>query len=745
MKRTRMRPTRLIKILMGIGAVLLLLFLVNQSQSLDFEEYGQYHRILVRFKEKDATLNQGILRARYEIVTSYDPLVNDIEAQKQIQVALQQLPKFIDQSSQQQIQSLLAEHATVLQQKEEVLEYFKSKNAVLKNSLRYLPTLTLELVENTTLQAKSIEPVATLEALLQDILLYNLTADEALAPQITTQLAQFEEQYDDLENGALMALAVTHMKSVLNHKPQVDALTQQLLQLSTRFRFEQLEAIYENQYQRAIAAASFYRFCAYLNSLMLLGWLAYLAINNLTQANRKNANILQSITDAFIAINHKWQINYLNSQAAQVLQSQTEQLLGQDFWQVLPATVGINFYQAYEQAMNQEVLATFETYYSPFKAWFEIRACPSADGLSVFLRDITEHKQNQEALQQLNQQLETKTTELSSVNEQLQQEIYERASAQTELQQSERQLRTQAQQLETALHELQQAQAQLVQHEKMSSLGQLVAGVAHEINNPVNFIHGNITHAQIYTQDLLGLLALYQQQYPHPTTEILEASEAIELDFLKADFPKLMASMKIGSERIREIVQSLRIFSRLDEVGIKGVDIHTGIDSTLMILQNQLKAQPERPAIKVTKDYGELPLIECNAGQLNQVFMNLLSNAIDAIEEVRSNSAKHDSSTDGALNPPFIIHIRTEVMDGKWGVIHISDNGPGISEAVRPKLFDPFFTTKPVGQGTGLGLSISYQIVVEKHRGKMWCNSIPGAGAEFVIQLPIRQSACAVA
>ncbi|MBD1893660.1 ATP-binding protein [Coleofasciculus sp. FACHB-129] len=286
--------------------------------------------------------------------------------------------------------------------------------------------------------------------------------------------------------------------------------------------------------------------------------------------------------------------------------------------------------------------------------------------------------------------------------------------------------------LETTLQELQRTQSQLVQSEKMSSLGQLVAGVAHEINNSVNFIYGNLAPASEYTRDILGLLQLYQQQYPHPTPEIQDEIAAIDLDFLIKDLPKLLSSMNVGAERICEIVRSLRNFSRLDEAEMKLVDIHEGIESTLLILQNRFKSKPDHPPIQLIKEYGNLPKVECYPGQLNQVFMNLLTNAIDALDESNKKRSLEQIKADAS-----IIRIRTDVLTNNRVAIKISDNGPGMAEEVRKRLFDPFFTTKPVGIGTGLGLSISYQIVVEKHGGQLKCISAPGQGAQFLIEIPL--------
>ncbi|MEM7066171.1 MAG: PAS domain S-box protein [Cyanobacteria bacterium P01_B01_bin.77] len=299
------------------------------------------------------------------------------------------------------------------------------------------------------------------------------------------------------------------------------------------------------------------------------------------------------------------------------------------------------------------------------------------------------------------------------------------------------QSQSRSQELEVLLTQLQKTQSQLVQSEKMSSLGQMVAGVAHEINNPVSFIYGNLTHAKDYTQDLVHLVDSYQRHYPEAHPAIQTTIDNIELEFLKQDLPKLFQSMEVGTERIREIIKSLRMFSRLDEADIKQVDLHDGIDSTLTILQTRLRAQPWRPQIQVIKEYGNLPQIECYAGQLNQVFMNLLSNAVDALEE-----RDHDRTWQQMEAIPSTIEIRTRLLGQLTPpaiAIAIIDNGPGIAQQVSDHLFNPFFTTKPVGKGTGLGLSISYQIITETHGGTITYDSTLGQGTTFTITLPITQ------
>ncbi|AFZ18673.1 PAS domain S-box [Allocoleopsis franciscana PCC 7113] len=359
-----------------------------------------------------------------------------------------------------------------------------------------------------------------------------------------------------------------------------------------------------------------------------------------------------------------------------------------------------------------------------------------------------------ELLRQISVQLSV-AIQQAALFKQLAEELAERKAAEAALRRSKQALKTQATELKKALNDLKQAQLQLIQTEKMSGLGQLVAGVAHEINNPVTFISGNITHAEMYAQDLLELVELYTENYPQPVPAIAKQIEVIDFDFLKKDFPKLLKSMEIGAYRIRQIVLSLKNFSRVDEAERKLVDIHEGIENTLLILQHRLK--PEAGNIQLVKEYGNLPFVECYPGQLNQVFMNLLNNAIDALEKsVPVVTTEHHTTQATTPSQPKtkIIKISTEVADCSPSqtsnsdeigtpqnvIIRIADNGSGIPKDVKKRIFDPFFTTKPVGEGTGLGLSISYQIIVEKHGGQLECLSVPGEGTEFIVQIPLAPS-----
>ena len=453
------------------------------------------------------------------------------------------------------------------------------------------------------------------------------------------------------------------------------------------------------------------------DNLMALGN-SHLLPSTLVAALTARKDLLMALID------RSGRLEWVNQAFADQVALPVSQLIGEKLFKVLTSEADATVQQTYirEQLIKGESFK-FEfvcQLNSQLPSWLLIDGQPiyNSDGIvsgySLLATNITLRKQAEIALREakLAQELANQELELR-------------------VQQRTADLSQEKHKTEQTLRQLQQAQLWLVQNEKMSSLGQLVAGVAHEINNPINFIYGNIAYANNYTQNLLQILQLYQARFPEPGAEIEAEAAALELEFLVTDLPKLMKSMKVGAERIREIVHSLRNFSRLDEAEVKVANIHEGIDSTLMILHNRLKAPLNCPEIKVIKQYGDLPAIECYPGQLNQVFMNILSNAIDALEE------QNRKSIEMCQFCPAAISIQTQQLEDDVIAISISDNGPGITKEVQSKIFDPFFTTKPIGKGTGLGLAISYQIIVEKHGGFLRCNSRRGQGTEFVIELPV--------
>ncbi|HAJ60055.1 MAG TPA: hypothetical protein DCP31_12990 [Cyanobacteria bacterium UBA8543] len=433
-----------------------------------------------------------------------------------------------------------------------------------------------------------------------------------------------------------------------------------------------------------------------------------IAHQTIAAERQRYQQLFEEAPDAYLVTDALGVIVEANSAAATLLGSAPRYLVGRPLANFVPKEEREFFRTQLSQLSRGEGIFEWEVSFSsskqpPVFTLVRVAIVRNNRDKSIsfrwLIRDISQRKQAEEALRKLSQTEREKTT-----------------------------------QLELALSELQRTQEKLILNEKMASLGQLMAGVAHEINNPVSFIYANIAPATEYTNDLLRLIELYQQHYPHPVAEIAQQREIIDPDFIVEDFPKLLASMKIGAERIIEIVVSLRNFSRVNEAECKRVNIHEGIDNTLLILQHRLKQQPHRPEIQVIKEYGQLPQVECYPGQLNQVFMNLLNNAIDALDEQNKERSIEEITTSN-----YTIRIRTRLHDNNSVEIRISDNGLGMPKEVQQKIFNPFFTTKSVGQGTGLGLSISYQIVVEKHSGKLQCISDLGQGTEFVISLPICQ------
>jgi signal transduction histidine kinase len=573
-----------------IAGVLMLILtgLFFKTQALNLDRHYQIISQFRQVKHIDALINADVLKSRFSLSANYDALVEDWQ---QIHEHLGRLDQNIENAvhgARKDISIQWRELNQLVAEKETAVEYFKSQNAVLQNSLRYFPQATHNLLTVLSKDPKQQALVALLHQFLQDSLNYNLNAREELQPKILEDIKQITaiQGQQDAAIATDLDHLIKHGNTLLRLKGEQGEALDQLLAMPSANEIDRLALSYESYHKQLLQESNFYRLLLYF---VLVTSLVYIIVL------------------------------YRGQQRSQML----------------------------KQA----------------NVWLE-------------------------------QQV------------------------------SDRTLR-----LEETVQNLRQSQASLVQAEKMSGLGQLVAGIAHEVNNPINFIAANIKPAQQYALELLQLVALYQENESQPNPQIEEYVEEIDLEFIKSDLPQLLASMKSGTTRITDLVLSLRNFSRLDESDMKIVRLCEGIDSTLLILKHRIQATSDRPEIKIVKDYADLPPIQCYPGQLNQVFMNLMANAIDALEE---------AFLAGKVTSP-LLRIQTMQSDTRWIEVRIGDNGCGIPEGVRSRIFDPFFTTKPVGQGTGLGLSISYQIITEKHGGSLEVRSEVGQGTEFLIRLPIQR------
>ncbi len=694
-----MNKTQLLKLLNTLAAVILLAFLVNKSLPINIEEHQQYQNTLNEQKEIDVILNQDILKSRYDILSYYDPFIKHLEQLKYIQNRLKIIPLFINNDGIKKLQKSLEKTSDIITKKEKLIERLKFQNAILKNSLSYLPFLINDIVKSTSAKSGSHYLEVILDELLKNILLYNLNSEqelEALIKDNMDRLLLIKDQNHFGKDEELIDLALSHSQRIMSNKPQVDELTQQLLQLPTKQLNEELDYVYNLYYYQAIDTANTYRLYAYSWLLILLAWIAYLIINNLVKANRRTINILESITDAFISLNDQWQITYLNPQAFQMLQSQPEQLLNHNLEEVFSGVFGSKFYQECHRAVAAQVVVTFEEYYPPTKRWFDVKAYPGINGLSVFFHDITERKQSSWVLQQLNEDLEARVEERTV-------------------------------QLAESMKEAEKARTKSEEANKAKS--QFLANMSHELRTPLNAILG-------FTQLMNRDSSLNQEHQEYLAIISRSGEHLLNLinDILE------MSKIEAGQITVNETSFDLyRLLDSLEEM--------LGLRAASKGLQLIVYREPEIPRY-----------VKTDEGKLRQVLINLLGNAIkftqegsvtlrvvrnkenlklDRSDQLKVSSLNIDRSDQlkvdrlnvfseqptnlkpTNLKPTNLPYSNAKgekpaTLTGQTITFEIEDTGPGVDPGEIDSLFEAFVQTetgRKSEQGTGLGLSISRQFV----------------------------------
>ncbi|WP_299493023.1 DAHL domain-containing protein [Acaryochloris sp. IP29b_bin.137] len=554
-----MQKQKLLGLLGASGALLLFGGLVTKSLSVDNQQHQDYRTLMAQQLDKDATVNQSVLKARYALLTSYDPLVRAMSEQLALQKNLKQVPDFVGNS--QTITAQLSDNGQIFTQKEELVESFKSKNAILKNSLTYLPELVKEIRQGSAKGLSGVEALQV-ESLLDNVLLYSLSSDEDLVPQIKSQIAELEAR----KSSQGIQLAIAHTRMILAYKPQVDAITRDILKLPTAKAISTLETAYTHQYDAATQTADLFRLLSFGCLLVLISGGAYWVIQQQRRSNERVSGILSSLTDAFVALNPQWQITYINEKAAEILQADSQQLLNQDFWQSFPDILGADHLSEYRQALQEKQKTAFEVFYPPNQMWLEIRVYPSVDGLSLFLQDVTIRKEAEASLKQMNQELET------------------RVKARTA-------------QLASSMEAAEEAREKAEEANKSKS--EFLANMSHELRTPLNAIIG---YSEMLEED----------------------AEDMGQDDFVPDLQKISGSAKHLLELINAVLDLSKVEAGRMDLYLESFAIAPMVNTIATTLQPIAEKQSNTITLECPKDIGTL---YADQTKVRQSLYNLLSNA----------------------------------------------------------------------------------------------------------------------